>query len=110
MKQKKFKSMISLIMSISVVLFSLTSCEDLFKTEETIDNLPNITGFPIVGTNQTISFNNSTTISTPSSVDSFFGLDYPELDKENWRAWINISKGDDGNMQFKKQAFNSWPA
>lgn len=40
---------------------------------------------------------------------SHFRLDYPELDDENWRAWINISKGDDGEMNFEKQNFGTWP-
>ncbi|MBT8318198.1 MAG: FAD-binding protein [Lutibacter sp.] len=40
---------------------------------------------------------------------SHYRLDYPELDNENWKAWINIFKGEDGTMQFEKQPFNSWP-
>ncbi|MGB5556129.1 MAG: FAD-binding protein, partial [Flavobacteriaceae bacterium] len=41
---------------------------------------------------------------------SHYRLDYPELDNENWQAWINMYKGDDGTMQFEKQPFGSWPA
>ena len=41
---------------------------------------------------------------------SHYRLDYPKMDDENWRAWINIFKGLDGTMQFEKQAFDSWPA
>lgn len=40
---------------------------------------------------------------------SHYRLDYPELDNENWQAWINIVKADDGSMQFEKQAFGTWP-
>ncbi len=40
---------------------------------------------------------------------SHYRLDYPELDDENWQAWINIFKGEDGQMQFEKQPFGSWP-
>jgi succinate dehydrogenase/fumarate reductase flavoprotein subunit len=40
---------------------------------------------------------------------SHYRLDYPELDNENWQAWINIFKGSDGSMQFEKQAFGTWP-
>ncbi|WP_297089332.1 FAD-dependent oxidoreductase [uncultured Draconibacterium sp.] len=40
---------------------------------------------------------------------SHYRLDYPEIDHENWQAWINIYKGDDGNMQFEKQKFGTWP-
>jgi len=38
---------------------------------------------------------------------SHYRLDYPKLDDKNWRAWINIFKGADGEMKFEKQAFNS---
>ena len=40
---------------------------------------------------------------------SHYRLDYPDIDDKNWRVWINIYKGDDGTMQFEKQAFGSWP-
>ncbi len=40
---------------------------------------------------------------------SHFRLDYPEVDDKNWRAWINIYKGIDGNMKLEKQPFDSWP-
>ena len=39
---------------------------------------------------------------------SHYRLDYPDLDNENWQAWINIYKGSDGKMEFEKQAFSSW--
>lgn len=38
---------------------------------------------------------------------SHFRLDYPEMDNENWQAWINIFKGNDGTMQLEKQPFDS---
>ena len=40
---------------------------------------------------------------------SHFRLDYPEIDDENWQAWINIYKDDKGNMQLEKQPFDRWP-
>ncbi len=40
---------------------------------------------------------------------SHYRLDYPEMDDENWRAWINIYKGEDGTMQLEKQPFGHWP-
>ena len=40
---------------------------------------------------------------------SHYRLDYPDLDEENWRAWINIYKGSEGIMQFEKQQFDCWP-
>ena len=41
---------------------------------------------------------------------SHYRLDYPEIDDKNWRAWINIYKGEDGSMKFEKQDFDQWPA
>ncbi|MFY0712926.1 FAD-binding protein [Seonamhaeicola sp. NFXS20] len=39
---------------------------------------------------------------------SHYRLDYPEMDNENWQAWINIFKGEDGKMKLEKQPFNTW--
>jgi len=41
---------------------------------------------------------------------SHFRLDYPDMDTQNWNAWINIYQGKDGRMKLEKQAFDSWPA
>ena len=40
---------------------------------------------------------------------SHYRLDYPDLDEENWRAWINIYQGPDGSMRLEKQPFDAWP-
>jgi len=40
---------------------------------------------------------------------SHYRLDYPEMDRDNWEAWINIYRGSDGSMQFEKQGFDNWP-
>lgn len=40
---------------------------------------------------------------------SHYRLDYPDVDDENWRAWINIFLDEQGNMQLEKQAFGTWP-
>ncbi|SDZ82922.1 Succinate dehydrogenase/fumarate reductase, flavoprotein subunit [Desulfuromusa kysingii] len=40
---------------------------------------------------------------------SHYRLDYPDIDRKNWNAWINIYQGKDGQMKFEKQAFDSWP-
>jgi len=40
---------------------------------------------------------------------SHYRLDYPELDDENWRVWINLHRGADGTMQLTKQPFGTWP-
>ena len=40
---------------------------------------------------------------------SHYRLDYPDVDHKNWEAWINIYKGDNGEMMFEKQPFDLWP-
>lgn len=40
---------------------------------------------------------------------SHYRLDFPETDDANWRAWINIFRGEDGTMQLEKQPFDRWP-
>lgn len=40
---------------------------------------------------------------------SHYRLDYPEVDDENWRAWINIWQDENGRMQLEKQPFGTWP-
>ncbi len=40
---------------------------------------------------------------------SHYRLDCPDIDYENWQAWINISKDENGNMVLEKQPFESWP-
>lgn len=39
---------------------------------------------------------------------SHFRLDYPDIDNENWQAWINIYKDKTGEMAFEKQPFGTW--
>ena len=60
-----------------IALACFTSCEkdDDTVVEETIieENLPDITGFPVVGTNQTMFFDNSSETTTQSSGDEFYG-------------------------------------
>lgn len=41
---------------------------------------------------------------------SHYRLDYPEVDSNNWNAWINIYQGHDDEMKFEKQPFGSWPS
>jgi len=40
---------------------------------------------------------------------SHYRLDYPEVDRKNWDAWLNIWQDEQGNMQFEKQPFSLWP-
>lgn len=56
------------------LLISFTSCEN--EPDSGTDpekNLPDITGYPLVGTNQSTFFNNSSSISEPVSGEDFFG-------------------------------------
>lgn len=60
---------------LTILMLSFTACEDYFtgETDDMVENLPDITGFPIVGTNQTTSFNNFTVIGLPGTGDDFYG-------------------------------------
>ena len=40
---------------------------------------------------------------------SHYRLDCPDIDYENWQAWINIYQDDIGNMKLEKQSFDKWP-
>ncbi len=40
---------------------------------------------------------------------SHYRLDYPEIDNENWQAWINIHQDEHGEMKLEKQHFDKWP-
>ncbi len=51
--------------------------------EETNNNLPDITGYPIVSTNQTKFYGNTNKISAPSSGSSFYGQDANYLKNES---------------------------
>ncbi|MRT93521.1 DUF1566 domain-containing protein [Ancylomarina sp. 16SWW S1-10-2] len=66
-----------IFISILALVVGTSACSDdddsITDGETTSENLPNITGYPIVGTNQTTAFNNTTNISTPSDGDYFYG-------------------------------------
>jgi succinate dehydrogenase/fumarate reductase flavoprotein subunit len=40
---------------------------------------------------------------------SHYRLDCPDIDNENWQAWINIWQDENGQMQLEKQPFDMWP-
>lgn len=40
---------------------------------------------------------------------SHYRLDCPDIDYENWQAWINIYQDETGKMQLEKQSFDKWP-
>jgi len=60
----------------------LSSCSDSDNDSDNYtiaDNLPNISGYPIVGTNQSTAYDNTTIITTPSEGDDYYGqnANYP---------------------------------
>lgn len=76
------------VLSILCAILLTTACEkdEITTTENTpsgitnpSDNLPDISGYPIAGTNQTTFFNNSTETSAQNEGDAFFGqnANYP---------------------------------
>ncbi len=76
MKTKSYKRinsflLVSLIFTLSALLFA---CEEDSVTEDN-DNLPDITGYPVVSTNQTIFYGSSVEISEPSGDEAFYGQD-----------------------------------
>ncbi len=62
------------ILTFSLLLF-LACSESPTSVETTNNNLPNITGYPVVSTNQTAFYDNSSEISAPSSENAFYGQD-----------------------------------
>lgn len=73
---KKCLNVTSLIMLLMALMLSFTACEkddDDDVEETTEENLPDITGFPIVGTNQTTFFDASSEISTQYEGDLYYG-------------------------------------
>lgn len=58
---------------ISMVFISCESDDSDITDDGKTENLPDISGFPIVGTNQSTAFDNSTKISTPGATDDFYG-------------------------------------
>jgi hypothetical protein len=71
---------ISLFLVLSIVLSACTTTESLTVVgigcnvnANSSDNLPNISNYPIVSTNQTKSYNNSVEISTPAAGSTFYG-------------------------------------
>lgn len=69
--QRIMKTKLIYLLMMTTGLFTACNKDD-FETVKVI-NLPNITGYPIVGTNQSTSFDNSTIITKPSAGDDFYG-------------------------------------
>ena len=75
-KQKKLASLIFASLFLLITFMSCDSDDDITDnddTEETSENLPDISGFPVVGTNQSKFFNNTTETTSQSSGDDFYG-------------------------------------
>jgi hypothetical protein len=56
-----------------IALMLLGSCEKDSSNGTSSDNLPDITGYPIVGTNETTSYDSSTAITKPSPGTDYYG-------------------------------------
>jgi len=82
---RNISSLLGVLILINVILVgcskkNITTAKDetsvgigCSTTSNGIDNLPNITGYPIVGTNQTKFYNNSTEITAPTIGSAFYG-------------------------------------
>lgn len=76
-RQELIKTKLLPVLIIAIVL-GLVSCdkdesEDLTNNDNPGVELPDIEGYPIVGTNQTVFFDNSTEIPTPSAGEDYYG-------------------------------------
>lgn len=61
-----------------IILFAFAACNKDSQTiipENNEENLPEVTGYPVVSTNQTLFFNNTAIITEPGRDDSFYGQD-----------------------------------
>jgi len=41
---------------------------------------------------------------------SHYRLDYPQLDTKNWNCWVNLYRGNGGEMKLEKPPFGRWPS
>jgi hypothetical protein len=73
------KKNILILLTLTLLLVGACSDDSPTSAATTEDNFPDISGYPIVGTNQTVSYNNQIVITTPSSGNSFYGqnANYP---------------------------------
>jgi Protein of unknown function (DUF1566) len=67
------KKIVTLLI-VLLLLFALISCSNN-AVNKSINNLPNISGYPIVSTNQTTFHDNNNEISAPTRGDDFYGQD-----------------------------------
>ncbi len=74
-----------------IFLFNSACDKEQVVANNPIPGLPDITGFPVVGTNQTLAYGNQNLISLPTSGDNFYGqnANYPGNDP----TYINNGDG-----------------
>ena len=79
MKRFKITTAIPVLSMIILVAFSGCKKDDDVIINTGDENLPDISGFPVVGTNQSTWYNNQTTITAPSMGEDFYGqnADFP---------------------------------
>ena len=77
MKAKGKNKLSSIITLLMVVMITFTGCKKDSDTipDDTGGNLPDISGYPIVSTNQTTYYGNITEIATPNPGDAYYGQD-----------------------------------
>ncbi len=74
MKPYIYSKMSTLLISLLITMvISSTGCETTGDLKNPLVNLPDITGFPVVGTNQSTFFDHSTSISEPLPGEAFYG-------------------------------------
>ena len=71
MKRIRKTSLVIPVIAFFLVVF--IGCEKTSNNDTGFDNLPDISGYPIVGTNQTDYFGDATIISAPLEGESFYG-------------------------------------
>jgi hypothetical protein len=77
MNHKRLFTLITILSLMIIFLLSFTACEkdEITEESESVSNvtLPDISGYPIVGTNQTTFYDNQNEITAPSALDPFYG-------------------------------------
>lgn len=85
-RAQQFRNIIPIGLALAFTLFVFIGCSnkvsELDYTEEVTDNLPDITGYPIVGTNQTTFYDNRSAMSAPFVGEAFYGQDAQYLKNE----------------------------
>jgi hypothetical protein len=70
----QMKRLISIFFILAIII-SIGCSDSSSSSDKKEENLPDISGYPIVSTNQTVCYNNSSVISAPASGSAFYGQD-----------------------------------